>query len=333
MGSDMKTTTEARPLNVIVVGAGIGGLSAAIFLRQQGHHVTLLEQSRFANELGAAVHVAPNATGLLLRMGVDLKEMGAVPCKTMTQTLFNMTPMFEVPYWRSAGRWQHVWYLAHRVDLHSELKNRATAEDGKGTPATLRTSCRVSSVTTDGTVTLESGEKLQGDVIIGADGVHSKARPCLPGSKDIVPFGSGKSAFRFTIPKSRALEDPVTKPIVEKEGNMTIFMAKDRRIVIYPTRNEDVLNFVCIHPTSDSEANGEDTDDWQSTGHLDTMLAVYKNFDPAILKLLSFADKDTLKVWELLDMKQLPAWTEGNMALMGDSAHPFTPCKLVPISS
>ena len=165
-----------KQLNVLIAGAGIGGLSAAIFLRQQGHHVTLLEQSRFANELGAAVHMAPNATGLVLRMGIDLEELGAVPCRVLSQSLPNGKPMFEVPLWRQAGRWQHQWLLAHRVDLHSKLKEVATKKDGPGIPAVLRTSCRVLSVNPEGSVTLESGEKLEADIVIGADGVHSKTR-------------------------------------------------------------------------------------------------------------------------------------------------------------
>lgn len=66
-------------LNVVVVGAGIGGLTAAIYLRKSGHHVTLLEQSRFANELGAAVHLAPNANGILRRIGIYAEKLGANP--------------------------------------------------------------------------------------------------------------------------------------------------------------------------------------------------------------------------------------------------------------
>lgn len=104
-----------------------------------------------------------------------------------------------------------------------------------------------------------------------------------------------------------------------------MIFGKDRRVVIYPTRNHELLNFVCIHPTSETEAKDQQADAWQSSANLDKMLEVYKDWDPAVLKILSMADKDTLKVWDLLDMDQLPTWTDGRLVLIGDAAHPFTP--------
>lgn len=321
---------QCDDLNITIVGAGIGGFSAAIFLRRQGHNVTLVEQSRFANEVGAAVHLAPNANGLLLRMGLKAEDIGAVPCNLISTSRPNLELVFKAEVWKQSHRWQHSWLLGHRVDLHSELKRLATMEEGKGPPVILRTSSKVASVSTDGAVTLTSGEQIRADVVVGADGVHSKTRYALPGSQDIKPFGSGKSAFRFTMPRARALAEPVTKPLVEADGHLNMYMGKDRRVVIYPTRDNDVLNFVCIHSTSSSEvkAGAPESSDWQNTGHMDKLLEIYQDFDPAIVKLLSMADPDTLKVWELLDMEQLPTWTNGRLACIGDAAHPFTPRKL-----
>jgi NADPH-dependent 2,4-dienoyl-CoA reductase/sulfur reductase-like enzyme len=71
------TGKEARGLNVVIIGAGIGGLTVAIYLRRQGHKVVMLEQSRFASETGAAVHLAPNSNGLLRRIGIMAEDIGA----------------------------------------------------------------------------------------------------------------------------------------------------------------------------------------------------------------------------------------------------------------
>ncbi|KAF2025607.1 FAD/NAD(P)-binding domain-containing protein [Setomelanomma holmii] len=322
------TFESARSLNITIVGAGIGGLTGAIFLRQQGHAVTLLEQSRFANELGAAVHLAPNANGLLRRIGLIPEANGAVKCRRLSQWLPNGKELFSADLEAEAHRWQHPWQLAHRVSLHSELKRLATCEKGKGKPAILRTRSRVVDVDpTTGTVVLDDGEKIVSDLVVGADGVHSRTRAKMPGAENIKTFGSGKSAFRFLIPREKALADPETRKFAETEGHLIMIFAKDRRVVVYPTSDNTLLNFVNIHPTAESQIVSEESGsgDWQNQGNIGKMLEVYKDFEPAVLKLLGMADEETLKVWELLDMEQLPTWTEGKLVLIGDAAHPFTP--------
>jgi thioredoxin reductase len=80
--------TDAHGLDIAVIGAGIGGLTAAVYLRYQGHRVTVLEQSRFANEVGAALHLAPNANGLLRRIGIFAERVGANLMESVSHTQY-----------------------------------------------------------------------------------------------------------------------------------------------------------------------------------------------------------------------------------------------------
>lgn len=172
------------------------------------------------------------------------------------------------------------------------------------------------------TLNLENGETVQGDLIVGADGVHSITRHKVPGG-DVKPHGSGKSAYRFLVPKKVALEDPKLQELLKNDGELILWYSSDRRVVVYPTANNTLLNFVCIHPESESAA--ESGDDWNQQGHLPRMLEVYKSFPSACNTLLSKADPQSLKVWKLLDMAVIPNWVNERLALLGDAAHPFLP--------
>ncbi|KAM0202710.1 hypothetical protein ACHAQI_010653 [Fusarium lateritium] len=314
---------ESHGLRIVVIGAGIGGLTAAIFLRRQGHRVTLLEQSRFANEVGAAMHLAPNANGLLRRIGILAENIGANAFERITEFNAKNEVLRDADITESNKQWQHPWHLVHRVRLHQELKRAATSPAGPGTPAELRTSSRVVDVdTSTATVFLEDGNQLQGDLVIGADGVHSRSRQKVV-EKDVKAYSSGKSAFRFLVPRQAAFDDPETAQFAHTNGQLVIWYGSDRRVVMYPCDDNKMFNFVCIHPRE--ESNPGSTEDWSTDANMPILLKVYQNFDPALLKLLGKANPDSLKVWELLDMGVLPTWTNKKLALLGDAAHPFLP--------
>ncbi|KAI7789009.1 fad binding domain protein [Diaporthe eres] len=309
------------PLKVIIIGAGIGGLSAAVGLRKNGHQVDLYEQSRFANETGAAVHLAPNANGLLRKWGIFAEDFGATLMQYMEERNEQGDKLKDMDLRGMNAQWQHPWHLSHRINLHEKLKKVATAEEGVGTPARLHTSSKIVSVDAEkGQVSLADGTTVTGDVILGADGIYSKSRSVI---KETKLFGSGKAAFRFLIPRQAGLDDPVTRPIVEKGNNLVIWYGADRRIVMYPCNDNKLLNFNCIHPENESHANA--SDEWNKEADFSQFLKVYENFDPALLALAKKVDPTSIKVWQLMDMEKLPTWTQGKLALLGDAAHPFTP--------
>jgi len=125
------------------------------------------------------------------------------------------------------------------------------------------------------------------------------------------------------VSRKEVLDDPETAHLVQDLGSVDMWHASDSKLVIYPCVNNEMLNFVCIHPdtlTSIGVSQG-----WDQTVGKDTLLQVYKEYDPVVRKILAKADPETLKIWPLLDMETLPSWADHRLALMGDAAHPFLP--------
>ncbi|GAM87653.1 hypothetical protein ANO11243_056800 [Dothideomycetidae sp. 11243] len=315
---------EPQPIHFVVVGAGIGGLAAGLALRQAGHKVTIVESSSMSNETGAAIHVAPNCNGLLRRAGLRIENVGANPMNKLSLWLPHGVPLMSHDLRPSNALWQHPWLLVHRAHLHTALREATTGKTGKGTPCELRLGSRVMSVNAaEAEVKLLNGDCVKGDVLLGADGVHSVCRGSLPTGDSIRPYDGGSSAFRWLVPTQDILDDPVTAPLVDSvSGTLTMNMAEDRRIVYYPCNNNTLMNFLLIHPSELTRVEGAG---WNQKGDKTKLMEIASPFAPAWQALVAKAPADTLKVWTLLDMDVLPTWTTGRMALLGDAAHPFLP--------
>ncbi|KAJ5698051.1 hypothetical protein N7462_000056 [Penicillium macrosclerotiorum] len=314
-----------RPLDVLVIGAGIAGLSAAIALGKQGHHVVyhcaqILERSSFLRETGAAIHLPPNCTALLKWMGVDPEEFGG----TIMNEIHRYSHAGELKYKKDfAGvreTWQAEWYLVHRVDLHNNLKLHALKT------ATLHTGCKITDVdinTSRPSVTLEDGRIFDADLLLGADGLHSQIRRSVaPGAPG--PYAVGKSCYRWLLPTDKLRKHETSRGFVEDPGIFMEWATEGARLVAYPCSDNKVFNLCAFLPSKEAESSASQVDGWQTVGDQNAVVQGFADFHPGVQQIVQDADQN-LRVWDLYDMEMLPTWTVGQTALIGDAAHPFQP--------
>lgn len=314
------TSTELLPITII--GAGIAGLVAAISLQKSGHEVTIYEQSSLAHEIGAAFHITPNASILLSKLGINVYDGGAVDfVANVFRDQSDGHVLQEIP---KHPRFKNLppgedWVLAHRYHLHKQLKDKAIAEG-----VNLLTGKHVSKV--EGLhVEFQDGTTHDAQVLLGGDGVHSKVRESL--YPDLHPFTTPYAAFRFLldredIEKQRHLfrNDMFQPGRTEYWGQPA-----GRFLILYPTSRGTQLNFVCIFPASLLDKDVKHDSQYSQKASTEQLQFVFKGFDPQIQALIQMADPEHLRYWPLMDMAEVPSYVSGNIALLGDAAHPFLP--------
>ncbi|KAJ4351120.1 uncharacterized protein N0V89_006459 [Didymosphaeria variabile] len=272
------------PLKVIVVGAGLGGLAAAIAFTRAGHDVEVYEKSSFHNEVGAAIHLAPNATRVLQPWGCDLQAMEPSPCDHLSiwdnKGNFIATPAFTDQLQKELEM-DDPWLLVHRVDLHNALREKAEEGFGGKKPK-IHLSSAVDSVDpSTGKVVLESGRVLQADLIIGADGVHSRTVDFVTGETQ-KKRSTGQNCFRFLVPVEKLRADPVTKELIDRIGlrSLNAFNSPERRLILYPCRAGTLINAVMFHP--DEEGQTVESS-WQNAGSRDDLMVQMESFSSLLI--------------------------------------------------
>ena len=295
-------------LSIAIVGAGIGGLTAAATLRRIGTQVAVYEQAPRFERVGAGIQMMPNSMKVLRRLGVEERVRGKAfqPYSHLNREWNTGRILRELPMPESL--FGAPYLCLHRADLHEALASIVPEECihlGKKLTGLEPQSSGV-------TLTFADGTRARADAVIGADGVHSVVREILIGPD--APLHKGRIAYRAVF--SSALLNG--KDI---GSSRTKWWGPDRHIVIYytnATRSE--LYFVTSVP---EPAEWLTRESWSAKGDVRELRKAYEGFHADVRGVLE-ACPDCHK-WAILEREPLARWSQGRVVLLGDACHPMTP--------
>jgi salicylate hydroxylase len=318
------TESPSTRLEVGIIGAGIAGLSAAIALSQAGRHVTIYERSKFSNEVGAAIVLAPNATRILRRWGFDFDAAGAVPNNRMRRIAADtLTLDSEDNHEDVEARYGSPWLLLHRVDLHQGLRKLL---ETTSTDVEVELASEVISIDCElGILTLAGGQTIKKDLIVVADGAHCRHIANFTGGTDVPIVKTPLSIYRFLLPIEEIQSDPATAALFQGPPGFSIFYKTEvgrpgNLLQTYPCRSGSLMYCGLVHLTKPDEKNIEG---WNHPATVADCLSSAKDFDPALITLLQ---KGTdIKVYNQCFRPSIPSFVQGRTVLIGDAAHFMLP--------
>jgi salicylate hydroxylase len=300
-------------MDILIVGAGIGGLTAAIRLVQRGHRVRVLEQAKVLGEVGAGIQMSANAVKVLQAVGVEpaLEATGVKP-KAFEFRRFNTGELLHRIPLGDAHRERHgaAYYQMHRRDLHDALVQalRAAAPDAVRLDATVR---QVYEDTEGAEVELTNGERLRAELVVGADGVKSVVRQHVLGADK--PVFTGQVVWRVLVPVER-IPQALRTDVVS-----TIWCGPHNHGVMYYLRGGTLINFVgCVARPWEEES-------WTSSRPWTELDQDYAGWHPMVRAVVEAADRDQCYRWALNSRVPAMVWSTNHVTMLGDAVHSTLP--------
>jgi 2-polyprenyl-6-methoxyphenol hydroxylase-like FAD-dependent oxidoreductase len=296
-----------RSPRIAIIGGGIGGLAAALALERRGAEIIVCEQAPAASEIGAGLHLSPNALKALRVLGVE----------DAVVALGSETDFLTIRSWKSGriisrmrpGSFRQQFgapnVAVHRADLLGVLHGAITSAD-------IRFGARCIGIEASGrgaVARFADGREIEADIIVGADGIHSVVRNAV----------CGLDAPRFTgciCWRGMAKADAVPGDIMVAEG--TMWMGPHGHVVHYPVRRGELVNIVA-HFDSDSWTE----ESWTRECDVAEVTTTYAGWHSDLLRL--FRCSPRWYKWALYDRNPAARWSNGRATLLGDSAHAMLP--------
>jgi salicylate hydroxylase len=296
---------------ILIAGAGIGGLCCALALIRRGFQVTVLEQAPKLGEVGAGFQVSANGTRCLadLGLGDDLMRMAteATGKQVRLWSTGQTWKLFDLGA-DSVQKYGFPYYLLYRADLHALMERHVRQLQ----PEAIRLGARAVGLTQDAEsveVELEDGGRVRGDILIGADGVHSQIRRAMFGTSD-AEF-TGCVAWRGLVRRDKL-------PAHLQQNIGTNWIGPGAHVIHYPLRGGEIVNFVGIVERSDWQVES-----WTERGSVDECLRDFAHWHEDVQRLIQGIEQPYK--WALLSRQPMNTWTVGRATLLGDACHPTLP--------
>lgn len=307
-------------MRIAVAGGGIGGLTAALSLARAGHEVSVFERASEFGEVGAGIQISPNGRRVLHDLGlrdafaeIAVESRRIVLRRWQDDSELSHTPLGE-PFQQRYGT--HHSNVA-RPDLVAVLEAAVRAMPN----VEIRLGTRADAASPDGgggasggvsggpVLHLSDGSSVEADVVVGADGIHSRIRDTVVGEHP--SRFSGSVAYRALIPAERVAHLPL---------EVTNRMGPDAHVVTYFVgRHARWLNVVCVTPEA-----VWDVESWTEPGSADELRDRFRDWSPQLGAVLAEV-RDPVFRWALHDREPLPVWGAGGVTLLGDACHPMLP--------
>ena len=287
-------------MKIAVIGGGIAGLAVSRALAMRGASVTVLEQAPEITEVGAGLQISPNGFAVLDALGLgNALSQTAVRADAVSLRDYRKAEVVRLDLTRLQNR---NYFFVHRADLIEVLAAGAREAGVK-----IRLLQQVEEVVPGDppTIRMSNGTELHPDLVVGADGLHSKARVALNGADR--PFFTGQVAWRCVIPNTLNL------PAVAR-----VHMGPGRHVVSYPLRRGELINIVAVQERAQWVDEG-----WHHEDDPANLRNVFADFGPEVQQMLSLVDK--VNLWGLFRHPVARQWHGQNVAILGDAAHPTLP--------